>query len=99
MNHHRLSMRKAHGEMDTFLFGFGEMMMFENLLKKTDVLLKFRHTQYAPFGECNALKNNAIFKNKKMACSAQLLQHDLQARWLLHVAALQITLRRRLRCH
>lgn len=99
MNQHKLSMRQAHDEMDTFLFGFGETMVFENRLKKTDLLLKFRHTQYAPFGERNALKNNAIFDVTKIACSARLLQHDLQARWLLHIAALQITLRRRLRCH
>ena len=65
MNHPKLSMRFAHDEMDTFLFSFGEMMMFENLLKKTDALLKFRHTQYAPLGERNALKNNAIFKTQK----------------------------------
>ncbi len=65
MNHHKLSMRKAHGEMDTFLFSFGEMMMSENLLNKTDALLKFRHTQYAPLGVRNALKNNVIFNELK----------------------------------
>lgn len=65
MNHHKLSMRFAHGEMGTFLFGFGEMIKVRNTNQKTDVLLKFRHTQYAPFGERNALKNNAILQDRK----------------------------------
>ena len=65
MNHYRLSMRFAHGEMDTFLFGCGEITKVRNITQKTDVLLKFRHTQYAPFGEDNALKNNAILNDRK----------------------------------
>ena len=71
MNHPKLSMRFTHGEMDTFLFGCGEMTKVIHITQKTDVLLKFRHTQYAPFGECNALKNNAIFKVQKngLSCS------------------------------
>ena len=65
MNHPKLSMRFAHDEMDTFLLGFGEMTKVMITTQKVDVLLKFRHTQYAPFGECNALKNNAIFDCKE----------------------------------
>ena len=65
MNHHRLSMRKAHGEMGTFLFSFGEMTKVININQKTDVLLKFRHTQYAPVGERNALKNNEFLAISK----------------------------------
>lgn len=60
MNHDSLSMRKAHGEMDTFLLGCGEMTKVRNTAKKTVVLLKFRHTQYAPFGASNCLNNKSF---------------------------------------
>lgn len=64
MNQPKLSMRFAHAEMDTFLFGCGEMTKVIHITQKVDVLLKFRHTQYAPFGERNTLKNNVILKGR-----------------------------------
>lgn len=53
MNKYGLSMRKAHGEKGTFFEGFGEDLTFRKINKKTFPLLKFRHTQYAPFGASN----------------------------------------------
>lgn len=58
MRKYQLSMRKAHGESGTFFDGFGVNFKFREMHKKTDALLKFRHTQYAPFGASNCLKNN-----------------------------------------
>jgi hypothetical protein len=58
MNKYQLSMRAAHGVIGTFFAGFGEDFKLREINKKSDVLLKFRHTQYAPFGVCNKLKNN-----------------------------------------
>lgn len=95
MNKYQLSMRTAHGVIGTFFAGFGEDFKLREINKKTDVLLKFRHTQYAPFGELNQLKSKVFLKLKKMACSARLLRNHLQARWLLYVHALQTTLQRR----
>lgn len=57
MHKHQLSMRKAHGKSGTFFESFGENFNFRDMHKKTDALLKFRHTQYAPFGASNCLKN------------------------------------------
>ena len=61
MSKAELSMRKAHGEMGTFFVGFGEYLELRDRHKRTDVLLKFRHTQYAPLGSFKILKNNDLF--------------------------------------
>lgn len=50
-------MRTAHGENGTFFEGFGEDLELMKINKKTFALLKFRHTQYAPFGASNCLNN------------------------------------------
>ncbi|GGI82544.1 hypothetical protein [Legionella impletisoli] len=53
MNKVNLSMRIAHGEKGTFFKGFGEYFELKKVNKKSFALLKFRHTQYAPFGSSN----------------------------------------------
>jgi hypothetical protein len=88
----KLSQRFAHGERDTFFVGVSDIVALTIGQKNAVPLLNFRHTQYAPLGAINLLKNNGFILNVKISCSVQLLRQ----RTLAHIKPEILTLPRTL---